>query len=276
MVNLCPNYPRLNSESGERKRTESESSIGATESKRKRSSDSESDQRQRIESESSETREETTSTVTKTTPSSTLSSDPGWDADFNPFSSGGTTTTTTTSPRKSTEETEEGEEGSPTKKKKMKTHISKKEKKALDKLEAEEIARAEQRVLDGEEAEPETVDEFERLVLSSPNSSLCWIKYAAFHLERKEQDKAREVVHRALEKINFREESERLNVYVAWLNLEVVYNDGGGDNNEDAVEDVLAKALKFCDQFTVYPQAAQVFASSGQPERAEKLYKVQK
>ena len=275
MVNLCPNYPRLNSESGERKRTESESSIGTTESKRKRSSDSESDQRQRIESESSETREETTSTVTKTTPSSTLSSDPGWDDDFNPFSSGGTTTTTT-SPRKSTEETEEGGEGSPTKKKKMKTHISKKEKKALDKLEAEEIARAEQRVLDGEEAEPETVDEFERLVLSSPNSSLCWIKYAAFHLERKEQDKAREVVHRALEKINFREESERLNVYVAWLNLEVVYNDGGGDNNEDAVEDVLAKALKFCDQFTVYPQAAQVFASSGQPERAEKLYKVQK
>ena len=275
MVNLCANYPRLNSESGERKRTESESSIGTTESKRKRSSDSESDQRQRIESESSETREETTSTVTKTTPSSTLSSDPGWDDDFNPFSSGGTTTTTT-SPRKSTEETEEGGEGSPTKKKKMKTHISKKEKKALDKLEAEEIARAEQRVLDGEEAEPETVDEFERLVLSSPNSSLCWIKYAAFHLERKEQDKAREVVHRALEKINFREESERLNVYVAWLNLEVVYNDGGGDNNEDAVEDVLAKALKFCDQFTVYPQAAQVFASSGQPERAEKLYKVQK
>ena len=134
-MNLCPNYPRLNSESGERKRTESESSIGTTESKRKRSSDSESDQRQRIESESSETREETTSTVTKTTPSSTLSSDPGWDDDFNPFGVSGMT-----SPQKSIDETEEGE-ASP--KKKVKTHISKKEKKALDKLEAEEIAREE-------------------------------------------------------------------------------------------------------------------------------------
>ena len=83
-------------------------------------------------------------------------------------------------------------------------------------------------------------------------------------------------MQRALEKINFREESERLNVYVAWLNLEVSFNNGDGDeDNEDAVEDVLAKALKFCDQFTVYPQAAQVFASSGKPERAEKLYKVQ-
>ena len=65
-----------------------------------------------------------------------MTSDPGWDEDFNPFGVGGTT-----SPQKSTDETEEGEAGSP--KKKVKTHISKKEKKALDKLEAEEIAREE-------------------------------------------------------------------------------------------------------------------------------------
>jgi rRNA biogenesis protein RRP5 len=56
----------------------------------------------------------------------------------------------------------------------VKTHLSKKEKKELDRLESEEIARAEQRVLDGEEAEPETAEEFDRLVLASPNSSLCW------------------------------------------------------------------------------------------------------
>ena len=138
-VNFCPNFSRLNSESGERKRTESESSIGTMESKRKRSGDSESDQRQRVESESSETRAETTTTSLSTTATkATLSSDPGWDDDFNPFSVAGTTT----SPRKSSGETDEEGEGSP-KKKKMKTHISKKEKKALDKLEAEEIAREE-------------------------------------------------------------------------------------------------------------------------------------
>ena len=64
-----------------------------------------------------------------------MTSDPGWDDDFNPFGVG-----ETTSSKKSTDETEE-EAGSP--KKKVKTHISKKEKKALDKLEAEEIAREE-------------------------------------------------------------------------------------------------------------------------------------
>ena len=133
----CHARRRLNSESGERKRTESESSVGTTETKRKRSGDSESDQRQRNESESSETREETTtSTMTTKSRPPTMSSDPGWDDDFNPFGGG-----EMTSPRKSSEETEEGH-GSPMKKK-VKTHISKKEKKALDKMEAEEIAREE-------------------------------------------------------------------------------------------------------------------------------------
>ena len=127
-------------------------------------------------------------------------------------------------------------------------------------------------MLDGEDAEPETAEEFDRLVLSSPSSSLCWIKYVAFHLGRNDADAARAVVQRALEKISFREEQERLNVYVAWLNLENSF--GGGGEDDSAVEDVLAKALKFCDQFAIYPQAAQVFASSGKTERAEKLYKV--
>ena len=38
-------------------------------------------------------------------------------------------------------------------------------------------------MLDGEVATPETVEEFERLVLSSPDSSLCWIQYMAFHMQ---------------------------------------------------------------------------------------------
>jgi hypothetical protein len=29
---------------------------------------------------------------------------------------------------------------------------------------------------------PQSADDFERLILSSPNSSVCWIKYTAFHL----------------------------------------------------------------------------------------------
>ncbi len=185
--------------------------------------------------------------------------DPGWEEDYNPWGN---------SEAVDQKPTEDELQASPGKQDKLKTHISKKEKKALDQLEAEEIAQAEQRVLDGEEAEPETVEEFDRLVLSSPNSSLCWIKYMAFHFERKDFDKARGVVARALEKINFREEDERLNIYMAWLNLE---NDCGSQKN---VDDVLAKALKYSDQFKVYSKAAHMFSSCGKADQAEKLYKM--
>ena len=46
-----------------------------------------------------------------------------------------------------------------------------------------EAAKVEQRVMDGEVATPETVEEFERLVMASPDSSLCWIQYMAFHMQ---------------------------------------------------------------------------------------------
>lgn len=92
--------------------------------------------------------------------------DPGWEAEYNPWGVG-----LSTDDKGDTDASADADAGKP---KKLKTHLSKKEKKELDRLEAEEIARAEQRVLDGEEAEPETSDEFDRLVMASPNSSLCW------------------------------------------------------------------------------------------------------
>jgi rRNA biogenesis protein RRP5 len=46
------------------------------------------------------------------------------------------------------------------------------------------------------------------------------IKYMAFYIAKSDHDKAREIAKRALEKINFREEAERLNVYLAWFNME--------------------------------------------------------
>ena len=94
--------------------------------------------------------------------------DPGWEAEYNPWGVG-----LNGSARTATNGSDATDENG-AKSKKVKTHLSKKEKKELDRLESEEIARAEQRVLDGEEAEPETAEEFDRLVLASPNSSLCW------------------------------------------------------------------------------------------------------
>lgn len=64
----------------------------------------------------------------------------------------------------------------------------KKEKERQEQL----VKEKEAKLLDAKHA-PETAEEFERLVMSSPNSSFIWIKYMAFHLELTEIDKAREV-----------------------------------------------------------------------------------
>ena len=165
--------------------------------------------------------------------------DPGWDSNYNPWGSESLTTNADEASNKNDKKEDE------TSAKKIKSHISKKEKKQLDKLEAIAIERAEQRVIDGKDLAPENVDEFDKLVLTSPDSSLCWIQYIAFHMEKKEYSLARAVVKRALEKINFREEKERFNIYMAWFNLE---NNFG---TEDDTNKVFKEALQCNDEYKV-------------------------
>lgn len=91
------------------------------------------------------------------------------------------------------------------------------------------------------DAAPQTTEDFERLVLASPNSSFVWIKYMALHLGLGDVAKARAVAERALKTINYREEGEKFNIWVAWLNLENAY---GSPNPEDAAMELLHKALQ--------------------------------
>lgn len=54
------------------------------------------------------------------------------------------------------------------------------------------------------DAAPANAQEFEALLLSSPNSSFVWIKYMAFLISLGDIDRARAVAQRALETINYR------------------------------------------------------------------------
>ena len=82
---------------------------------------------------------------------------------------------------------------------------------AAKKREEEETSRREAALADGTADEsPENSADFERLVASSPNSSEVWIKYMAFHLSLADIDSARNVANRAFERIEFREEGEKV------------------------------------------------------------------
>ena len=94
----------------------------------------------------------------------------------------------------------------------------------LESARAEEakLSEIEENLNDPERA-PKTSDDFDRLVMASPNSSILWLQYMAFHLENAEIEKARTIAQRAIKVIAFREEQEKFNVWIAWLNLEHMY-----------------------------------------------------
>ncbi|GMP80966.1 hypothetical protein CsSME_00035870 [Camellia sinensis var. sinensis] len=128
-----------------------------------------------------------------------------------------------------------------------------------------EIRAAEERLL--EKDIPRSADEFEKVVRISPNSSFVWIKYMAFMLSLADVEKARSIAERALKTINIREESEKLNVWVAYFNLENEY----GYPPEDAVSKIFGRALQYCDPKKVHLALLGMYERTEQHKLADEL-----
>jgi len=142
-----------------------------------------------------------------------------------------------------------------------------KKKMVASKIEEQQLFEQEKAMMTGEQV-PDSIDAFDRLVLASPNSSMIWLQYMAFHLKSAEVDKARAVAQRALETINYREESEKLNVWVALLNLENMYG------SPDDINSTFQKALQYNDQLKVYRSMASIYEKSSKLRHAEEMHKV--
>ncbi|XP_032986420.1 protein RRP5 homolog isoform X3 [Rhinolophus ferrumequinum] len=145
------------------------------------------------------------------------------------------------------------------------TKKSKKERE-LEKQKAEkELSRLEEALMDPRR-QPESADDFDRLVLSSPNSSILWVQYMAFHLQATEIEKARAVAERALKTISFREEQEKLNVWVALLNLENMYG------SQESLNKVFERAVQYNEPLKVFLQLADIYTKSEKFQEAGELY----
>ncbi|CEL57234.1 rRNA biogenesis protein RRP5 OS=Saccharomyces cerevisiae (strain ATCC 204508 / S288c) GN=RRP5 PE=1 SV=1 [Rhizoctonia solani AG-1 IB] len=113
---------------------------------------------------------------------------------------------------------------------------------------------------------PESTADFERVLLGSPNSSYLWIQYMSFQLQLSEIDKAREVGRRALQTINYREEQEKLNVWIALLNLENQFG------TEESLETLFKDAARHNDSKTIHLRMAAIFDESEKTQKAEEQY----
>ncbi|KAJ7107617.1 hypothetical protein C8R43DRAFT_199697 [Mycena crocata] len=113
---------------------------------------------------------------------------------------------------------------------------------------------------------PESNADFERLLLGSPNSSYLWVQYMSFQLQLSEVEKARAIARRALQTISFREEQEKLNVWIALLNLENMYG------TDETVETTFKEAARANDSKTVHLRLALIFDQSDKSAKAEEQY----
>ncbi|CAL1540866.1 unnamed protein product [Lymnaea stagnalis] len=113
---------------------------------------------------------------------------------------------------------------------------------------------------------PQSANDFEKLVLQSPNSSVIWLRFMAYHIELGEIEKARVVAEKALNTITFREEQEKLNVWLAYLNMETMYGDSGD------VKKLLERAVSYNNPLDIYLKMTDIYVSNGKTEEAEQLY----
>ncbi|CUS13120.1 unnamed protein product [Tuber aestivum] len=108
--------------------------------------------------------------------------------------------------------------------------------------------------------EPQSVADFERLLLGDPNDSKLWIMYMSFQLQLSEVAKSREIAERAIKTIALREEKEKQNVWIAMLNMESMYG------TDETLEEVFKKACQYNEAQEIHEKLASIHIQTGKTE----------
>lgn len=114
---------------------------------------------------------------------------------------------------------------------------------------------------------PQSAKDFERLLVSSPNSSMVWMNYMAFKLQLGETEDARLVAYRALKTISQSQEAERLNVWIALLNLEARFG------TSTSLDKVFKESQQFMDPIVMHLKMATILSEAGKTSDALDIYK---
>lgn len=118
------------------------------------------------------------------------------------------------------------------------------------------------------ERAPESVQDFERLIVGNPNSSVLWMNYMSFQLQLGEIDKSREIAERALKTINYREEQEKMNIWIAILNLENSFG------TEESLDEAFKRSVQYMDSLTMHQKLIGIFQLSEKFDKVDELYRV--
>lgn len=115
----------------------------------------------------------------------------------------------------------------------------------------------------------EMCDEFERRLLGSPNSSVLWIQYMSVLIKAMELDAARSLAQRALQTISIRSEGEKLNIWIALMNLEHAFGSAA------TLKATFDRACVYNDSKAVHLALARIYEESARSEDAESIKTVE-
>jgi rRNA biogenesis protein RRP5 len=171
------------------------------------------------------------------------------------------------------EDDSEGEEAGPEEKSKG----SRTRQREVLKRKEEEAIRARESSLEAGNSLPERPEDFERLLLAEPSSSLLWIKYMSHYLSQADLDATRQIAEKALRTIHFKEEEEKMNVWIAYVNMEHKYG------NMASLDAVFKRAVAESKGKVIHLNLAEAYESAkdlggatAMLEKALKKYKTSK
>ncbi|XP_040217796.1 protein RRP5 homolog [Rana temporaria] len=243
----------LRRKKGEKKRRRTNSEREVKSSKKKKSQVSQDDEDSGVEvhyrEQKTENEEKKEASNKPPAPRLQVSSGFSWDVSLN------TLKTSLIDGKESSSDSEEDEEECP----KIQKTKSNQKKQGVEKRPAGKEAK-------DPSQQPQSINEFERLVLSSPNISANWIQYMDFHLQATELEQARAVAERALQTIYFREEQEKLNVWVAMLNMENTYG------TEETLLKVFGRAVQYNDPLKAFQHLVEIYIKSEKFKEADELF----
>ncbi|KAF8451798.1 hypothetical protein BGX38DRAFT_1181201, partial [Terfezia claveryi] len=116
---------------------------------------------------------------------------------------------------------------------------------------------------------PESVSDFERLLMGNPQNGELWVRYMAFQLQLSEVGKSREIAERALKTISSVSKEgleEKKIIWAAMLNTELEYG------TDESLEEVFKRACVYNDSLDMHERLCNIYIQAGKHEKADSLY----
>lgn len=113
-----------------------------------------------------------------------------------------------------------------------------------------------------------SVEDFEKLILSDPQNSLYWIQYSAFILDNLGMDSARKIMDRAVHTVDIANLKDKMNLWIAYMNLENTYG------TPESFKEVVQRALEVNDKKQIYKHLVSIYKLSEKYELAFEVFRI--